>query len=57
VLGPAEFDPFINQPGREIYGMTIPDRDRGAWLRTEAYQYPLFICLRPEMLQVGVQTS
>jgi len=56
VLGPAEFDPFVNQPGREIYGMQIPDRDRGAWLRTEMYQYPLFICLRPEMLQQGILT-
>ena len=54
VLGPAEFSPFINQPGREVYGMNIPDRDRGAWLRTEQYQYPLFMCLRPEMLQQGV---
>lgn len=54
LLGPAEFDPFINQPGREVYGMNIPDRDRGAWLRTEQYQYPLFMCLRPEMLQKGV---
>lgn len=54
VLGPGEFDPFVNQPGREIIGLTIPDRDRGAWLRTEGYQYPLFVCLRPEMLQRGV---
>ena len=54
ILGPAEFDPFVNQPGQEIYAMQIPDRDRGAWLRTELYQYPLYICLRPEMLQRGI---
>lgn len=54
ILAPAEFDPYINQPGQEVYGMTIPDRDRGAWLRTEIYQYPLFMCIRPEILQKGI---
>jgi hypothetical protein len=56
ILGPGDFDPFVNQPGREIIGLTIPDRDRGAWLRTEGYQYPLYVCLRPEMLQRGVSS-
>ena len=54
VLGPAEFDPYVNTPGQDIYAMQIPDRDRGASLRTELYQYPLFMCLRPEMLQKGI---
>jgi hypothetical protein len=53
ILGPAEFDPFINQPGQDIYALTIPDRDRGAWVRVEAYNYPLYVCMRPEMLQIG----
>lgn len=55
-LGPAEFEPFINTPGLDVYGLTIPDRDRGAWTRTEGYSYPLYMCLRPEMLQVGVSS-
>jgi Phage major capsid protein E len=53
VFGPAEFSPFVNSPGQEIYALTIPDRDRGAWQRIEAYSYPLYICLRPAMLQIG----
>ena len=51
IWGPAEFDPFINLPGRDIYALTIPDRDRGAWVRFEAYNYPLFVCSRPDMLR------
>lgn len=48
---PAETFDFANTPGREVYGMTIPDRDRNAWVRVEQYSYPLYICTRPEMLQ------
>lgn len=55
VFGPAEFDPFINQAGRDLYAMTIPDRDRGAYVRTEIYNYPLYMCMRPEMLRSGIQ--
>jgi hypothetical protein len=54
VAGPAEFAPFINTPGQDVYGLTIPDRDRDAWARYEGYSYPLYVCLRPEMLQRGV---
>ena len=53
-MGPAEFDPFINTPGQDVYGLTIPDRDRGSFTIYEGYSYPLYICLRPEMLQRGV---
>lgn len=53
ILGPAEFAPFVNAPGQEIVAMTIPDRDRNAWQRIEAYSYPLYICLRPGMLLTG----
>jgi hypothetical protein len=53
IWGPAEFEPFINLPGRDIYALTIPDRDRGAWVRFEAYNYPLFVCSRPDMLRRG----
>lgn len=54
VAAPAEFEPFINTPGQDVYGLTIPDRDRGAWTRAEGYSYPLYMCLRPEMLRIGV---
>jgi hypothetical protein len=54
VAAPGEFEPFINQPGQDIIGIQIPDRDRAAWTRTEAYAYPLYVCLRPEMLQRAV---
>ncbi|MEO5337967.1 MAG: major capsid protein [Magnetospirillum sp. WYHS-4] len=47
---PAEFFDFVNTPGRDLYAITIPDRDRNAWVRVELYSYPLFICTRPEML-------
>lgn len=53
-MSPAEFMPFIGEPGRDIYGITFPDRDRGAWTRIEDYCYPLYVCLRPAMLQKGV---
>jgi hypothetical protein len=57
VLAPAEFDPFVNQPGQEIYAISIPDRDRGASVRVECYCYPLYICLRPQMLLRGWGTT
>jgi hypothetical protein len=52
-LAPAEFAPFVNQPGQDIYALTIPDRDRQAFVTVEGYNYPLFICKRPEMLLRG----
>jgi len=48
---PAETFDFVNTPGRPIYSMIVPDRDRNAWARVEEYSYPLFMCSRPEMLQ------
>jgi len=51
VYGPAEFEPWINLPGQDLYALTIPDRDRNAWIRWEGYTYPLFVCTRPEMLR------
>ncbi|MBP2147935.1 major capsid protein [Xanthobacter flavus] len=51
-FGPAnEFKPYLNQAGREYYGLLLADTSgRDAWDRTEIYSYPLFICTRPEML-------
>jgi len=53
---PAEFGPYVNTLGRELYAIVIPDRDREAWVREEIYSYPLFICTRPEMLQRAKMT-
>lgn len=50
-LSPAESFEFVNTPGRPVYGMVIPDRDRNMFVDVEAYAYPLMICTRPEMLQ------
>jgi hypothetical protein len=44
------FSPTINQPGQPLYALTIPDRDREAWVKLEVYSYPLFICTRPASL-------
>ncbi|BAP94464.1 major capsid [Aurantimonas phage AmM-1] len=51
--GPAsEFKPYLNQRGREYYGLILEDKSgRDEWDRVELYSYPLFICTRPEMLQ------
>lgn len=56
-LAPAEFAPFVNTRGRPITILPIPDRDRQAWVRIEAYSYPLHICLRPEVLRTGTTSS
>jgi hypothetical protein len=54
VMGPAEFDPWINQAGQDIYALTILDTKRGAFAEVEQYNYPLYVCTRPEMLRKGV---
>lgn len=52
-FSPAEFLPFVNTPGQDVYAMVVPDSDRQAWVRPEVYSYPLFMCTRPGMLQRG----
>lgn len=52
-LAPAEFMPYVNTRGQRRYAMTIPDRDRGAFVRVELYSYPLVYCTRPEVLRSG----
>ncbi|MDR2325492.1 MAG: major capsid protein [Acidovorax sp.] len=49
-FSPAEFLPFVNTPGQEVYAMVVPDLQRQAWVRPEVYSYPLFMCTRPGML-------
>ena len=53
-LAPAEFNPYINTLGQEIYALNMPDTKRGAYVEVEQYSYPLYMCLRPEMLSGGV---
>lgn len=53
---PAEFLPFVNTPGQDIYAIIVPDRDRQAWVRPEVYSYPLHYCTRPAMLYRGKRT-
>lgn len=50
---PGEFFDNINTPGQQYYAMTIPDRDRNAWVKVEVYSYPLYAATRPQMLLRG----
>jgi hypothetical protein len=52
-LASREFFDTNNVPGQEFYALTIPDRDRNAFVDIEVYSYPLYIATRPEMLQRG----
>jgi hypothetical protein len=54
-MAPGESFDWVNQPGRERYVVPIFDRDRNAWWRMEAYEFPLYICKRPEVLRTGRQ--
>lgn len=55
-FSPGESFDFVNTPGLPVYAMTIPDRDRNAWVQVEEYSYPLFVCTRPKMLQRAKNT-
>lgn len=52
-MAPAEFGPFVNTPGRDMYAINILDRDRMAWSRGEMYSYPLYICQQPQVLRTA----
>jgi hypothetical protein len=62
VFSPGEFFGSVNQPGRDLYSRVVIDPDAGgnmdqaSWVKTELYSYPLFISLRPGMLQRGRRT-
>ncbi|SMD10051.1 Phage major capsid protein E [Fulvimarina manganoxydans] len=46
-----EFKPYLNQRGREYYGLLLADPSgREAWDRVELYSYPMFVCTLPETL-------
>lgn len=53
VMAPAETFDFVNTPGKPVYVLPIPDLQRNAWWKMEAYSYPLMICTRPEILFSG----
>ncbi|KTT23244.1 major capsid protein [Pseudacidovorax intermedius] len=55
-FSPAEFLPFVNTPGQDVYAIVVEDRERQAWVRPEIYSYPLFMCTRPGMLLRGKRT-
>lgn len=52
-MAPGESAMWANQPGKPLYILPIPDRDRQMWWKMEAYAYPLFLCTRPATLQSG----
>lgn len=47
---PGESFDDVNQPGREFIARVIPDEKRNEHADIEVATYPLFACLRPEML-------
>lgn len=52
---PAEFEPFVTQPGQSVYMLNLPDPSgRNAFRKGEIFAYPLFYCAKPEVLQEGV---
>lgn len=53
---PGEWFDVVNTPGRPVYPLIIPDRDRNAWVSLEVYSYPLYVCTRPGMLQRAKRT-
>lgn len=62
VFSPGEFFGSVNQPGRDLYSRLVIDPDAGGnmdearWVKAELYSYPLFMCMRPGMLQRGKRT-
>ncbi len=55
-MAPLETMGFINTPGRDVYMMNVPDRDRNMWSKGEIYSYPLYICQQPRVLRKATLT-
>jgi hypothetical protein len=55
-MAPAEFGPYVNTPGINIYALNIPDLQRQAWSRGELYSYPLYFNQRPDLIRTGTRT-
>ena len=49
-----EFMPFVNTKGQDVYAMNIEDKDRQAWVKGEMYSYPLYMCMKPQVLRSAV---
>lgn len=56
VFSPGEQLDVVNTPGRPIYPLIVPDRDRNMKVDIEVYSYPLPVCTRPGMLQRARRT-
>ncbi len=54
---PAETFDYVNTPGQPVYGMVLPDDKRNSFVDLEVYSYPLFMCVRPAMLQRAKRTA
>lgn len=52
-MAPGETMDWVNTPGLPAYVLPILDIQRRMWWKQEVYAYPLFICVRPEMLLSG----
>jgi len=53
---PADTFETVNTLGQPLYARTIPDRDRGEWVRLEIESNPLPICTRPQVLRSARRT-
>jgi hypothetical protein len=51
VMSPGESFDWVNTPGQEWYSRSIPDTKRNEYVEIEVMSYPMYVCLRPEMLQ------
>jgi len=53
-MSPAnEFMPFVNTKGQDTYAISVVDDDRQSFVKGELYSYPLYMCMRPEVLREG----
>ena len=53
-MAPAEFLPFVNTRGQDVYAINVIDHDRQAWTKGELYSYPLYLCAKPHCLAKAV---
>lgn len=53
IWAPGESFSDLEGEALPLYPKIVPDRDREQWVDVEMYSYPLYICMRPEMLQRG----
>ncbi|WP_455475344.1 major capsid protein [Bartonella sp. B17] len=57
IFAPGESWSHVNEIGLSLYSTMVHDLDREFWVQPEVFSYPLFICLRPEMLMKGVSAT